>query len=202
MLFHHGVGVVGELGFAQSLQAHVLLPVEPTHIGIAVPDIAGKLPVDDGIGALDLGIGLFKVDVKAIGAQPIADGKGHHLTAGADEAAVQFQRFKVVHGVPQGQGLGPQVPGFLDALPLAALKVPVPVYLQALIQILPAQRLKGPVGVGLFKPADMVAFGVELFAGQIGQTVDIIDIVPAVPLGGIVKLSGNCLLYTSPSPRD
>ena len=43
MLLDHVVGIVGELGLAQTFQSHVILPVEETDIRAFLPQIERRL---------------------------------------------------------------------------------------------------------------------------------------------------------------
>ena len=74
--------------------------------------------------------------------------------------------------------------------------LPVLVEPDALGQVFGADLLHRPVWVVLFKTVDVIALGVELFAGQIGQAVDVIAIVKAVPGQGKRKFPRVQLFQT------
>ena len=91
VFFHHLIRVIGLLGAPQALQPHVVLPVEPHHPGPVKLDPAGKLPVDQWIGPLDLPVGLLKMDVHRLRIDQAPNGKGQNLPLRPKQQAEQPQ---------------------------------------------------------------------------------------------------------------
>ena len=56
--------------------------------------------------------------------------------------------------------------------------------LDALRQVFCADLLHRPIWIAFLKPVDVIALGVELFASQIRQAVDVIAIIEAIPRQG------------------
>ena len=102
--------MIALFGLAQALHAHVVLPVQVADLRVAVPDIPGKLPVHQGIGALDVGKGLFKVHIKGVPTDAVAHGEAHRLVRlGVEDDALKAQLVEVGKGLVQGA----LVPGVL-----------------------------------------------------------------------------------------
>ena len=161
---------------------------------MVLPHPAGELPVDHGVGPLKLAVGLLEVDVVGVGGQPVADGEGHHLAVHPDKPALQAQSLIVLHGGAQGDALIAQIPLLHLPLPLEGAAVPLLIHLQTLGQASRGDLLVNPGGVVLLKAVDVVALGVELLAPQVGQAVDVVQIVVPVPVGGTGEPAGEELL--------
>ena len=103
--FHHMVGIVAELGLAQALDAHVILPVEEFDLGVLFPDVPGEGPVDDRVGPGIVQVRLFEVDVHRLLVEPRGHRHGHHLTAHIEDQALHAQFLPVGEGPVQGHQL-------------------------------------------------------------------------------------------------
>ena len=131
------------------------------------------------------------MDIKAFRRGQATQGKGHNPAPRPDEAALQRQSFGLVQCLDDRHRLLGEV---LLSRVLPALRGPGPLHGHAFGHIVRANGLKQPVGELLIEAVDVVALGVELLARQVSQTVDIIDIVPAVPVALKVKPAGAGLL--------
>ena len=120
--------------------------------------------------------------VKGIGAQPVAQREGHHLSPGPNQAANQAQGIEIAQRVVDRVIFIAQLFLLLRLHLAVPLGEPGVVHGDALGDVGVGEWFKHPVRIVLVKPVNVVALAVELLALQVGQLIHGIDIVVGLPV--------------------
>ena len=189
VFFQQDVRRIALLGAAQALDAHVVLAVEVADVRVFLADMTGKLPVDDGVSAVDLRQRLFKIDVKHVFSNLIADAEGVNLAADLQHKSLQAERLISVKGLSDGDAFTGKIVLLRTVFQMRG--IPLRRELAAAWKLRSIQRENAEIGVSLLKMIAVVALALQLFAVQVGQMVDLVDIVEAVSHRAEVEPAGE-----------
>ena len=162
VLFDEKIGVIGLLGLAQALDAHVVLAVEELYLGILLRDHAGEFPVDHGVGAVHVREGLFKADVIIVSVHAAAHGERDDPLAVGQQQPVHLQLVKMVERALQRGLFQLQLVELLRVHRGLVRLVPDAEHLVALRQIVVRDGSGEPVGEFILKAVAVVALGLQL----------------------------------------
>ena len=179
------MGVVGEFGFAKTLQTHVLFAVDEN---VLFGETGGKLLVDDIESAINVAVGLLDTDVEGVEGDRGSVGEGNHLAVNPDAAAYHVQLvpmcIDILHHLLLGVD-GALMVGVVGFVPPQLRQLP------AVVEVFWGEGAIFVLGVELEKLVDVVAFGLEVFASQLLQVATQVDVIVVVATGIDVGLDGK-----------
>lgn len=166
--------MIRKFGAAQAFDAEVFLAVDKGELpGQAAREVA----VDDGIGAVVVGVGLFDADVERRAVDRPAIGEGHEAAVDAQRAAEGAEAVPVAEDVADGVALAPgRGPVGLRAV----ARRPLLGQCEAVGRVGGRHRGEDIAGIEAGKAVGVVALGLELLAGERGEVLAAVDVVKQV----------------------
>lgn len=173
--------MVGQLRFAQPLHAHILLSVE---IG-KLRQRFGKFVVDYSVAAVIGAQRLFKADVEADVRQRVAHGHGNGIAVHVEHAAAHMKFPEAVQRLADDRVLA------VLLRVVAVFRAPKAHHGHRVRKVGGIERAVACIVKGAVKFGDMVALGMVLLAGQLGEVAGKVDVVLRRFLAAVVKAVGE-----------